>query len=202
MRLIKRIPVADDPDGIFYDPSDKLVYAASGDAKVATLIDPATETKVATIPLGGEPEFAACDAQSHPLYQNLKDVDSVVAVNVSERKLVQRWPLAGCEAPTGMTFDGTRRRLFVVCSGNAKLVIFGPDAHCRLVAAPIPLPTIPSLAVSMRPAGPASFRSSSGMRPTNTICSIQSALHYGAHTLAVDPVTHAVYVGYASLLVS
>jgi len=26
-------------------------------------------------------------------------------------------------------------------------------------------------------------------------------LHYGAHTLAVDPQTHTLYVGYASLLV-
>jgi hypothetical protein len=27
-------------------------------------------------------------------------------------------------------------------------------------------------------------------------------LHYGAHTLAVDPATHALYVGYASLVVN
>ena len=27
-------------------------------------------------------------------------------------------------------------------------------------------------------------------------------LHYGAHTLAIAPVTHAVYAGYAGLLVS
>jgi hypothetical protein len=29
----------------------------------------------------------------------------------------------------------------------------------------------------------------------------QIHLHFGAHTLAVDPATHVVYVGYASLLV-
>jgi hypothetical protein len=29
----------------------------------------------------------------------------------------------------------------------------------------------------------------------------QIRLHYGAHTLAVDPGTHAVYVGYASFIV-
>ena len=27
-------------------------------------------------------------------------------------------------------------------------------------------------------------------------------LHYGAHTLAVDPVTHRVYVAYASLIIA
>jgi hypothetical protein len=29
----------------------------------------------------------------------------------------------------------------------------------------------------------------------------QIRLHYGAHTLAVDPATHKLYVGYASLVV-
>ena len=36
--------------------------------------------------------------------------------------------------------------------------------------------------------------SSNDYRPLDTI-----KLHYGAHTLAIDPVTHRVYVGYASL---
>jgi len=30
----------------------------------------------------------------------------------------------------------------------------------------------------------------------------QVSTHYGAHTLAVDPVSHRVYVGYASLFVA
>lgn len=38
MRLATRIPVADDPDRIFYISSSPLIYVASGDAKVGTLI--------------------------------------------------------------------------------------------------------------------------------------------------------------------
>jgi hypothetical protein len=37
MVLIKRIPVVDDPDAIFYDAFNKLVYVASGDSHLATL---------------------------------------------------------------------------------------------------------------------------------------------------------------------
>src|SRR5258708_22871134 len=115
MRLAQRIPVADAPDGIFYDPANKLIYAASGDAKVATLIDPATQAKVATIPLGGVPEFAAFDSQTKLLYQSLKDTNSVAAVDLATRSVTQRWPLDGCLGPSGMAIDTAQRRLFVVC---------------------------------------------------------------------------------------
>jgi DNA-binding beta-propeller fold protein YncE len=48
MTGIKRIPIADDPDAIVYDEFDKLLYVASGDSHLATLIDPSTRTTVAT----------------------------------------------------------------------------------------------------------------------------------------------------------
>jgi YVTN family beta-propeller protein len=75
--VIKRIPVADDPDAIFYDEFDKLVYVASGDSHLATLIDPSIQTTIATIPLGGAPEYAAFDTSTRLLYQNLHDTSTV-----------------------------------------------------------------------------------------------------------------------------
>ncbi len=205
MGPVKRIPVADDADGIFYDPAARLVYAASGDAKVATLIDPATLTRVATIPLGGEPEFAAFDGQTGLMYQNLKDANSVVAVDIVKRAVTQRWPLDGCQAPSGMAIDPARRRLFVACSGNARLVVFSLETHRVIGSLPIG-------------GGPDSVAFDAGLHRLYTtgksgVLSViqqdgpdtcrrldQIRLHYGAHTLAVDPATHRLYVGYASLL--
>jgi len=206
MRLVKRIPVADDPDGIFYDPANKLVYADSGDAKVATLIDPATQAKVATIPLGGEPEFAAFDGETKLLYQNLKDANAIVAVDLAKRSVTQRWPLDGCLGPSGMAIDAARRRLFVVCSGNARLVIFNLDTH--RVASSLPIgggpdsvgydPRLHRLYTTGRSGVLSVIQQDS---PDSYRRLDQIRLHYGAHTLAVDPATHELYVGYASLLV-
>jgi DNA-binding beta-propeller fold protein YncE len=206
MRLVKRIPVADDADGIFYDPANKLIDAVSGDSKVATLIDPAIQASVATIALGGAPEFAAFDAQTRRLYQNLKDTNSVAVIDLGERSVLQRWPLAGCAGPSGMAIDTPGRRLFIVCSGNAKLVIFSLDSDRVIASLPIG-------------GGPDSVGYDAGLRRLYTtgrsgVLSViqqdspdayrridQINLHFGAHTLAVDPVTHDVYVGYAGLLV-
>jgi YVTN family beta-propeller protein len=206
MRLVKRIPVADDPDGIFYDPANKLIYAASGDSKLATLIDPATQAKVATIPLGGDPEFAAFDGATRLLYQNLKDANSVAAVDLAKRSVTQRWPLDGCAGPSGMAIDTPARRLFVVCSGNAKLVIFSLDSH-RVIAS-LPIGGGPD-SVGFDPVLHRIYTTGlSGLlsviqqdSPDSYRLLDRVSTHFGAHTLAVDTVTHRVYVGYASLLV-
>lgn len=206
MRLVKAIPVADDPDGIFYDPANKLVYVANGGAKLATLIDPATQAVVATIPLGGEPEFAAFDGQTKLIYQNLKDTNSLAAVDLARRSLVGRWPLDGCLGPSGMAIDEAGRLLFAVCSADAKLVIFNLDTHRVTGSLPIG-------------GGPDSVGYDPGLHRlyTTGVSGVLSAiqqdspnsyrqldeirLHFAAHTLAVDPATHQLYVGYAGLLV-
>src|SRR5258708_38591995 len=121
MKLSKRIPVADDPDGIFYEPQHKMIYVANGDAHTATLIDPAIGATVASIPLDGRPEYATYDPGSQRMYQNLRDTNSVIAVDLDSRTVAKQWVLPGCEGPTGMSLDEENRRLFILCSSNAQL---------------------------------------------------------------------------------
>jgi len=207
MVLIKRIPVADDPDAVFYDEFDKLVYVASGDSHLATLIDPSTQTMLATIPLGGTPEYAALNASTRLLYQNLKDTNSVVAVDLTKRTVVHGWPLQGCEAPTGMAIDEIHRRLFVGCNANAVLAIFDLDDH-RVVAT-VPIGKGPD-SVAFDPALHRIYTTGkSGVlvviqqdEPNKYKILDTVHLHYGAHTLTLDPTTHTLYVGYAGLVVN
>jgi YVTN family beta-propeller protein len=207
MIVIKRIPVADDPDAIFYDEFDKLMYVASGDSHLATLIDPSTQATIATIPLGGAPEYAALDASTRLLYQNLHDTSTVVAVDITKRAVVQGWPLRGCEAPTGMAIDEIHRRLFVGCGANAVLAIFDLDEH-RVVAT-VPIGKGPD-SVAFDPglhriytAGKSGVLVVIQQVQPNTYNVLDTVdLHYGAHTLGLDPTTHALYVGYAGLVVN
>jgi YVTN family beta-propeller protein len=207
MLVIKRIPVADGPDSIFYDEFEKLVYVASGDSHLATLIDPSTQTTIATIPLGGEPEYAAIDPSTRLLYQNLHDTNTVVAIDIAKRAVVQGWPLQGCDAPTGMAIDDIHRRLFIGCGGNAVLAVFDLDEH-RVVAT-VTIGTSPDT-VAFDPAlrriyttgkpGVLSVVRQVGPDKYDVIDTVH--LHYGAHTLTIDLKTHAVYVGYAGLVVN
>jgi YVTN family beta-propeller protein len=207
MVLIKRIPVVDDPDAIFYDAFNKLVYVASGDSHLATLIDPSTQTTLATIPLGGKPEFAALDASTRLLYQNLHDTNSVVAVDVATRAVVQGWPLQGCEAPTGMAIDENHRRLFIGCGANALLAIFDLDEHRVVATVPIGRgpdsvafdPTLHRIYTTGK-SGVLVVIQQDGPNKYTVLDTVH--LHYGAHTLTLDLATHTLYVGYAGLVVN
>jgi DNA-binding beta-propeller fold protein YncE len=206
MRLIKRIAVADGPDAIIYDPYHKLLYAGNGEAKVATLIDPVTLTNIGVVSLGGQPEFAAFDPQTHLIYQNLEDDNSVAVVDVASRSVVQRWPLPGCHMPTGAAIDATQRRLFVVCAKTATFVAL--DLNTHQIVASLPIGGLPD-SVAYDPelrriytTGLAGVMSVIQEDAPNTYRILDTVrLHYGAHTLAIDPATHRVYAAYLSLFV-
>jgi DNA-binding beta-propeller fold protein YncE len=205
LHQLASIPVADDADAILYIPSANLVYVAHGDANMATLIDPEKRATVGTIQLSGKPEFPAMDLRTGLLFQNLKDANSVAAIDVGKRSVVGQWLLAPCEGPSGMAIDSEQRRLFTVCSGNGILVVFDMESH-RVIT---------SLGIGR---GPDSVAFDSGVHrvytagkagemtvieqdgPDNYRVLDGIHTHYGAHTLTVDPVSHRVFVAYASLL--
>ena len=204
LQLLQSIPVADDPDAILYDRRTNLIYVANGDANLATLIDPDKRATVASIVLPGRPEFPALDSKTGLLYQNLVDTDTVAAIDLTFRSIVGEWPLARCKKPTGMAIDSERRRLFTACAGNAKLVVFDLEKH----------QVIASLNIGGRPdsvAFDATLHRIYAACTAGNLTIIRQIdadkyevagrirTHFGAHTLAFDPVAHTVYVGYASL---
>jgi DNA-binding beta-propeller fold protein YncE len=199
------IPVADDADAILYAPSARLLYVANGDARLATLIDPEKRVTVGIIHLPGKPEFSALDPQTGLLYQNLEDINSIAAIDLGKRSIAGQWSLASCEGPSGMAMDPEQRRLFAVCSGNAKLVVFDLDTHrvitsLKIGGGPDSVAFDPGLhrIYSAGRAGKLTVIQQDGPDAYRVLDKIHT--HYGAHTLAVDPATHKVFVAYASLL--
>ncbi|HXV01267.1 MAG TPA: YncE family protein, partial [Caulobacteraceae bacterium] len=206
-RPVTRIPVAPDPDAILYDPLAKLVYVASGEGEAGTLIDPVSRKVAGVVPLGGGPEFAAFDPATGLIYQNLADANVVAAVDVARRSVTQRWPLSGCEFPTGLAIDVADRRLFIACGKSSKLLVFDLRRHRAIASVPVGFgadsvaydPELRRIYVTgltgllgvINQAAPDTYRASESIR-----------LHFNAHTLAVDPATHRLYVGYASLFMA
>jgi DNA-binding beta-propeller fold protein YncE len=205
LQPLQSISVADDADAIAYDPSNGLVYVANGDAHLATLIDPQKRTVAATISLPGKPEYPALDSKTGLLYQNLADVSIVAAISLAQKSVVGQWPLAPCEGPSGTAIDSEHRRLFSVCSRNAMLVVFDLDSHKVISSMTIGAgPDVVAFDAGVHRiysagrAGKLTVIQQDGPDAYRTLDLIGT--HYGAHTLVVDPVSHRVFVGYASLL--
>jgi DNA-binding beta-propeller fold protein YncE len=117
-KMIKAIPVTGtDADGIIYDPFSKRILAFEGDSHAAVVIDPQELKQVATIELGGGPEFAVSDEKGM-IYNNLEDKSSLNVIDAKTMKVVKNYPLDPCGGPTGLALDKQDQRLFTVCRQN------------------------------------------------------------------------------------
>lgn len=197
----RRIPVARDPDALLFDAPDDLFYIASGAAGSATLMNPSGKV-VGTIALGGKAEFAVYDPKDGLVYQNIEDAHSIAALDLKRHRVVGRWTLEHCASPRGLALDEVRQRLFAVCGGNAKLVVFDIARH--RIAASLRVGRLPD-SVAYDPVLQRVY--TAGGLGTLTVVQQDDADTYrvlehvstrlGAHTLALDCASHTLYVGYA-----
>lgn len=197
----RSLPVAKDPDGILYDPDDRLVYVASGEGKTGTFIDPAAQTIAGNVALGGQPEYPVYDAAQKQIFQNIESTNEVVSIDPAQHIVTRRWKLADCERPSGAALDEAQQRLWIACGGNSRAIVFDLAAHRILTNLPVSgHPDTIAYDSGLRrayaagSAGSVTVLEQSGSVAYRVRDLIKT--HPLAHTLAVDPATHWVYVGY------
>ncbi|MFZ0959524.1 MAG: YncE family protein [Terriglobia bacterium] len=123
------------PDGIVYDAITKRVFTMNGRSNNATAINAAEGTVAGTVDLGGRPEFPAADGKGH-IYVNIEDKSEIVEFDAQNLKVLNRWPLAPCESPSGLAMDTQNRRLFAGCHNQMMAVV---DADSGKVVATPPI---------------------------------------------------------------
>jgi len=77
LKVLRRIPAAEDADAIIYDPASNRVFSFNGDAHSATVIDPQSGDRLTNIALSGKPEYGV-SAGDGKVYVNLTDTSEVV----------------------------------------------------------------------------------------------------------------------------
>ena len=121
------------PDAVYYDAQTKRVFAFNGRSANAIAINASDGKPVGMIPVGGKPEFAAGDGNGH-VFVNIEDKSQLLEIDAQKLSVLHRWPLTGCEEPSGLAFDQKNRRLFSVC-GNKKMMVVNADTG-KVVATP------------------------------------------------------------------
>jgi len=188
----------EDADSIIYDPASKRVFVFNGDAKSATVIDPANATVVKSIPLGGGPEFAAADGKGM-VYDNIEDKNEVVAIDSHTLTIKSRWPVAPAGQPTALAMDREHRRLFVAGRNPQKLVILDADNGKVIQSFPISAgadanvyePETRLLFASTREGMIHIFHEDT----PDKFSEVETVkTEYGAKTMALDSKTHNLYL--------
>jgi DNA-binding beta-propeller fold protein YncE len=120
LKVLGRIPAAEDADAIVYDGVSNRVFSLNGDAHSSTVIDPAGSL-ITNIPLGGKPEYGA-SAGDGKVYANLTDTSEVVEIDARSATVTRRWPTAPCAQPVSMAIDTAHHRLFSGCRSGVMAI--------------------------------------------------------------------------------
>lgn len=123
----------ENPDAILYDPATHRVFTFNGRSKNSTVIDATKDTVVATIPLDGKPEFGATDGKGK-VFVNIEDRSELTAIDAKNAKVLNTWPLAPCEEPSGLAIDQKHHRLFSGCH-NKMMAVTDADTG-KVIATP------------------------------------------------------------------
>jgi YVTN family beta-propeller protein len=135
LAVLATIDVGAKPDAILYEPVTRDVLVFNGHGNSANVIDTASDKVIATVPLGGAPEFARSDGAGK-VFVNLESTNELAALDAKAWKVVARWPLPGCDGPTGLALDTAHARSFSVCA-NSKMSILDLGTGRSVATLPI-----------------------------------------------------------------
>jgi streptogramin lyase len=197
LRIVSHVDGIRFPDGIaFANDADKVfVSDESGSAVVA--IDAKKGVKRSTIALGGEAGNTHYDSVSHCILVAVQTMNQLVAIDPLSDRVLHRYALPGSDHPHGFAIDEADRLAFISSEGNATLLVV--DLRT--------MKSLQRLTVAHDPdvvAWDADWRrlyvaTESGTLNTFWLDGVTlkptGDLHMPhAHTVAVDPRTHLVYL--------
>jgi YVTN family beta-propeller protein len=197
LKVSGHIKTGGNPDCIIYDPASRHIFTMNGKSSDASVIDAAAGTVIATIPMGGRPEYAVADGQGM-IYDNIEDKNEVVALDSRTNAIKARWPIAPAEEATAMDMDVQHRRLFIG-GRNKMLAIMDADSGKIIQTFPIGAgvdtniyePETGLLFTAVREGALHIFHEDTPDK-FSVIETVKT--EFGARNAAIDPKTHRLFI--------
>ena len=117
------------PDGMGYAPEVQKLYVSDELGGTETVIDVRANTRVATIPLGGEVGNTQYDPVSKHIFVNVQTRRQLIEIDPASDKVIGRIELPGAKGNHGLLIDPAQRRAFIACEGNHKLLVLDLKAQ-------------------------------------------------------------------------
>jgi DNA-binding beta-propeller fold protein YncE len=198
LKITREIPADVDADGIAADPVTGHLFIIEGDPNAITVIDPKTDTAVATIKAGEKLEYAVGDGAG-AIYVAGEGNGDVLKIDARTNAIAKRWPMTGCTSPHGIAVDTRAHRAFVGCVNSVMMVV---DTNSGATVASLPIGR-GSDAVAFDPVRRRAF-SSNGKDGTISVYQQVSPDRYvalapvqttvSARTMSLDPKTGRLFV--------
>ena len=200
LEILSKVDTGANPDSMLYELSHHEFYTFNGRGQSATVIDAKSCKVVATIPLGGKPEFAQADSKTGLVFDNIEDKNEVVVIDARKHEIVNHWPIAPGEEASGMAIDTKNHRLFLGCHNHLMVML---DSRNGKVLATVPIGEGVD-ANAFDPETQLAFASCGDGTTTiaheegDKLTIVQTLkTERSARTMALDPATHKIYLASA-----
>jgi DNA-binding beta-propeller fold protein YncE len=190
------------PDGLAFAPEARKVFVSDEFGRREVVIDGATNRLRAMIPLGGEAGNTQYDSVGRQVLVAVQTRDELVAIDPRSERISGRFPLTGADHPHGVLIDPPRRLAFVANEGNSSLLVV--DLRTMRVIAEHTVGKEPDVLAFDSDLRRLYVGSESGV-VTGFSAGDSGLVRLGtytaphAHTVAVDPTTHEVYLPLADV---
>ena len=189
------------PDAIMFDSFSNKVFVFNGKSNNATVIDAKSNKILSTIKLPGKPEFSVSDGEGK-VYVNLEDKSAIAVIDPGSCEVEKVWPIAPGEEPTGLSLDKASHFLFSVCANKLMVVI---DSKSGKVVTTLPIGE-KSDGSAFDPLLKCAYSSNGDKTMTivkesasGTFSVVENfSTQEGARTIAVNKITHHVYLSAAN----
>ncbi len=201
LKMIKEVPTGEGPDAVLYVSSMKEVWSINHRAGTITCVDASTLDVKETIDVGGTLEFAVEYPAKGLVFVNAEDKHFVAAIDAKTHKVLNKYPLAPAEGPTGLALDSKNGILFAGCD---KMMAILDAATGKVIATPaigdgcdaVAFDADQGLAFASCGDGTTTIVREVDAKTFEIAGTIQTAA--GARTCAIDPKTHKLWLGSGS----
>ena len=203
LRIVARVPGPRFPDGIAYAPEERRVFVSDESGERDFVIDATTNTVVAQIELGGEAGNTHYDAGSHCVIVAVQTANQLAIIDPATATIVRRITLdPAVRYPHGFYVDAPHRLAFI--SGQESGTLGVLDLRALQLRQVLPVGSDPDVLAFDPALGRLYVAAESGVvavfgERDGTLVQLGWYRAPKAHSVAVDPATHLVYVPLASV---
>src|SRR5436189_1591108 len=202
-RIVARVPGPRFPDGIAYAPEERRVFVSDESGGRDFVIDATTNTGVAQIELGGEAGNTHYDAGSHCVIVAVQTANQLAIIDPATATIVRRITLdPAVRYPHGFYVDAPHRLAFI--SGQESGTLGVLDLRTLQLRQVLPVGSDPDVLAFDPALGRLYVAAESGVvavfeERDGSLVQLGWYRAPKAHSVAVDPATHRVYLPLANV---
>lgn len=195
--ITARIPGGIYPDGMAYAPDAHKLYVSDEHGGTDTVIDLRSNTRIATIQIGGEIGNTQYDAATRHVFVNAQTRAELEEIDPATDTIIRRIPVPGARNNHGLLIDPVHQRAFIACDGNNTLIVL--DLRTERVLKAFQVARAPDV-LAIDPAREDLYVAAESGRVTafklegdSVSKAAESFVGLNAHVVAIDTTNHLIY---------